>query len=52
MLINLFLLLALLPASIQAQETVLGVFILHRHGDRTYKSWTPAPLTDWIQISL
>jgi hypothetical protein len=46
MLINLFLLFVSLPASIQAQETVLEVFILHRHGDRTYKSWTPATLTD------
>lgn len=39
-------LLALLPLSIQAQETVLGVYVLHRHGDRTSKSWAPALLTD------
>lgn len=37
--------LALLPF-IQAQETVLGVFIFHRHGDRTAKAWAPALLTD------
>jgi hypothetical protein len=52
MLVNLFLLLALLHASIQVQETVLGVLILHYHRDRTDKSWTPAILTDWIQTSL
>ncbi|KAI9744808.1 MAG: hypothetical protein M1818_001733 [Claussenomyces sp. TS43310] len=39
------LLVALLPL-IQAQETVLGVFVFHRHGDRTSKSWPPASLTD------
>jgi hypothetical protein len=38
-------LLALLPL-IQAQETILGVYIFHRHGDRTAKSWTPVNLTD------
>lgn len=31
---------------IQAQETVLGVYIFHRHGDRTTKSYPPASLTD------
>jgi hypothetical protein len=31
---------------IHAQETVLGVFILHRHGDRTSKSFAPTTLTD------
>lgn len=30
----------------QAQETILGAFVLHRHGDRTAKSWPPARLTD------
>ena len=30
----------------QAQETVLGVYIFHRHGDRTSKSFSPASLTD------
>lgn len=30
----------------QAQETILGAFILHRHGDRTTKAWPPARLTD------
>jgi len=39
------LLLALLPL-IQAQETVLGIFMLSRHGDRTAKAWPPANLTD------
>jgi hypothetical protein len=29
-----------------AQETVLGVYIFHRHGDRTSKSYPPASLTD------
>ena len=28
------------------QETILGAFIFHRHGDRTSKSWPPARLTD------
>jgi hypothetical protein len=31
---------------IQAQETVLGAYIFHRHGDRTSKSWPPVLLTD------
>jgi hypothetical protein len=30
----------------QAQETILGAFVLHRHGDRTTKAWPPATLTD------
>lgn len=38
-------LVSLLPL-IQAQETVLGVYIFHRHGDRTSKSYTPVNLTD------
>lgn len=38
------LLISLLPL-IQAQETVLGVYIFHRHGDRTSKSYPPANLT-------
>jgi hypothetical protein len=38
--------LASLASLIQAQETVLGVYIFHRHGDRTSKSWPPASLTD------
>lgn len=29
-----------------AQETVLGVYIYHRHGDRTTKSYPPTVLTD------
>ncbi|CZT47916.1 uncharacterized protein RSE6_08540 [Rhynchosporium secalis] len=36
---------SLLPL-IQAQETVLGVYIFHRHGDRTSKSIPPTSLTD------
>lgn len=40
------LLLSLLLPLIQAQETVLGVYIFHRHGDRTPKSFPPASLTD------
>lgn len=31
---------------IQAQETVLGLYIFHRHGDRTSKSFAPTTLTD------
>jgi hypothetical protein len=31
---------------ISAQETLLGAYIFHRHGDRTSKSWPPAVLTD------
>ncbi|SPQ23188.1 ace4dc57-dd88-4b7b-b07b-57dc313a7ec7 [Thermothielavioides terrestris] len=34
---------ALLPAA--AGETVLGVYIFHRHGDRTAKEWPPTSLT-------
>lgn len=45
MLLKPLLLSSLLPL-IQAQETVLGVYIFHRHGDRTTKSWPPAALTD------
>lgn len=45
MLAKQLLLSSLLPL-IHAQETVLGVYIFHRHGDRTSKSWPPASLTD------
>jgi len=31
---------------LNAQETVLGVYIFHRHGDRTSKSYAPTALTD------
>ena len=31
---------------LSAQETVLGVYIFHRHGDRTSKSFAPTTLTD------
>jgi hypothetical protein len=40
------LLLSSLVPLIQAQETVLGVYIFHRHGDRTSKAFPPASLTD------
>jgi hypothetical protein len=33
----------LVPAA--AAETVLGVYIFHRHGDRTTKEWPPTSLT-------
>lgn len=45
MLAKQLLLISLLPL-IQAQETVLGVYIFHRHGDRTSKSTPPTSLTD------
>ncbi|PBP27217.1 histidine acid phosphatase, partial [Diplocarpon rosae] len=35
-----------LLSSVQAQETVLGVYIFHRHGDRTSKSTPPTTLTN------
>ena len=35
-----------IASSVQAHETVLGVYILSRHGDRTAKSTPPANLTD------
>lgn len=41
---RLFPLLVALPAA--AQETVLGVYIFHRHGDRTAKATPPTSLTD------
>jgi hypothetical protein len=31
---------------LSAQETVLGVYIFHRHGDRTSKNFSPTSLTD------
>ena len=39
-------LLAFLPTSIIATETILGVYIFSRHGDRTSKSTPPTVLTD------
>lgn len=39
-------LLSLLPALNAAQETIVGVYMFHRHGDRTAKSTPPANLTD------
>ena len=38
-------LISLIPL-IQGQETILGVYIFHRHGDRTTKSYPPTHLTD------
>jgi len=46
MLVIQFCILAILPLIIEAQETVLGVYIFHRHGDRTTKSYPPTHLTD------
>jgi hypothetical protein len=43
--INQFLLFSILPL-IRAQETVLGVYIYHRHGDRSTKAYPPTHLTD------
>lgn len=40
-----FVALSLLSSSVSA-ETVLGVYMFHRHGDRTPKSLAPANLTD------
>ncbi|OBT58300.1 hypothetical protein VE04_01491 [Pseudogymnoascus sp. 24MN13] len=40
------LLISLLSLVVQAQETVLGAYIVHRHGDRTPKEFPPAGLTD------
>lgn len=46
------LLISLLSLIVQAQETVLGAYIVHRHGDRTPKEFPPAGLTDlgYVQI--
>lgn len=41
-----FLLVALLLPLIQAEETIIGAYIFHRHGDRTSKEWPPTSLTD------
>jgi hypothetical protein len=37
---------ALAAGSAAAQDTVLGVYILSRHGNRTAKATPPANLTD------
>lgn len=39
------LLLGLSAASLGAAEDVLGVYIFHRHGDRTAKAWEPVNMT-------
>lgn len=46
MLVKQLLLLSSVVSAIQAEETVLGVYIFHRHGDRTSKSTPPTSLTD------
>ena len=46
MLAKQLILLSSLAGLIQAQETVLGVYIFHRHGDRTSKALPPTSLTD------
>ncbi|KFY56822.1 hypothetical protein V497_05948 [Pseudogymnoascus sp. VKM F-4516 (FW-969)] len=38
-------LLSLLPFAVAA-DTTLGIFVFHRHGDRTTKAWPPTKLTD------
>ncbi|KAL5345591.1 hypothetical protein ACLOAV_009345 [Pseudogymnoascus australis] len=38
-------LLSLLPFA-AAADTTLGIFLFHRHGDRTSKAWPPTHLTD------
>ncbi|KFY73840.1 hypothetical protein V499_06096 [Pseudogymnoascus sp. VKM F-103] len=38
-------LLSLLPFALAA-DTTLGIYVFHRHGDRTSKAWTPTHLTD------
>lgn len=43
---TIFLIAALATTLTTAQETVLGVYIFSRHGDRTAKSTPPANLTD------
>jgi hypothetical protein len=43
--VNHFVCLALFPL-IAAQETILGIYIFHRHGDRSTKSYPPTHLTD------
>ena len=45
MLVSQFIVLAIVPL-IAAQETILGVYIFHRHGDRSTKSYPPTHLTD------
>lgn len=37
--------LATTPAPVVADESVLGIYVFHRHGDRTSKSWPPTMLT-------
>jgi hypothetical protein len=46
MLVKQLFFLSSLVSLIQTQETVLGVYIFHRHGDRTSKSFAPTKLTD------
>lgn len=46
MLLNIIVVLTTLASTSLGAETVLGVYILSRHGDRTAKSTPPAKLTD------
>ena len=46
MLAKQFLFLASLASLTKAEETVLGVYVFHRHGDRTSKALPPTGLTD------
>ncbi|OBT70063.1 hypothetical protein VE03_00441 [Pseudogymnoascus sp. 23342-1-I1] len=39
------LLLSLIPFA-AAADTTLGIYVFHRHGDRTTKAWPPTKLTD------
>ncbi|CAK7219890.1 hypothetical protein SBRCBS47491_004004 [Sporothrix bragantina] len=33
------------PQAVVADESVIGIYVFHRHGDRTSKSWPPTMLT-------
>ncbi|RFU36115.1 4-nitrophenylphosphatase/Acid phosphatase, partial [Scytalidium lignicola] len=50
---NILLLSSLLGLTAAQTETVLGLYVFHRHGDRTSKSWPPTTLTDlgYAQVS-
>lgn len=43
---SLLLLSAFLGLTVAQTETVLGIYVLHRHGDRTTKAYPPTVLTD------
>ncbi|KAH8815018.1 histidine acid phosphatase-like protein [Xylogone sp. PMI_703] len=50
---NILVLSSLLGLTVAQTETVLGIYVFHRHGDRTSKSWPPTLLTDlgYAQVS-